>query len=244
VLDAQERPPRTAGTRLRSAARHAGTLFFDLYERIDRRLARVPADPLDPVDVAPLFEGVERVPVRTLRNGSVHRFRDEELRPIVARDLDVLVRFGFGILRGEVLLAARFGVWSHHHGDSRRYRGLPPCFWEIREGAPESGATLQRLGEVLDGGAVLGRVLVPTDAGSLHRNRARVYRASTALLPSALALLRRSGWEAVAAQPCFAEAPSPSARVYRRPNNVETAGFLLQRVARRLGLTRRPGRPD
>lgn len=243
VVNAQDQTRRSLVTRLRSAARHARTLAFDLYERVDRRLVREPGDPLDPVDVERLLEGVERLPVQPSKRGSVDRLHEADLREICSRDLDVIVRFGFGILRGDVLRAARYGVWSHHHGDSRRYRGLPPCFWEIRDDTQESGAILQRLGETLDGGDVLARVLVPTDHKSLHRNRRGVYLASTVLLPETLALLRRSGWDAIAAQPCFVEASPVFVKVYRRPTNMDMAVFLFRQAARKLRGRGPRGRP-
>jgi len=52
-----------------------------------------------------------------------------DLQAIRARDLDFVLRFAFGIIRGPVLESARYGVWSFHHGDPEKYRGGPYCFW-------------------------------------------------------------------------------------------------------------------
>ncbi len=70
---------------------------------------------------------------------------------------DFILRFGFGILRGEILNAARRGVWSFHHGDPERVRGVPPGFWECYGGESCAGVILQRLSEKLDAGDVLHR---------------------------------------------------------------------------------------
>ncbi len=43
---------------------------------------------------------------------------------------DVLIRCGKGILRGDILYAARHGILSFHHADNRINRGGPPGFWE------------------------------------------------------------------------------------------------------------------
>lgn len=70
-------------------------------------------------------------------------------------DLDFLVRFGFGIIRGNVLDAPEYGVFSYHHGDLREYRGRPAGFWEFMQDADTIGVTLQQLTDKLDGGNVI-----------------------------------------------------------------------------------------
>lgn len=79
----------------------------------------------------------------------------KDLDALRAQAPDVLLRFGFGILRGPVLELPRYGVWSYHHGDEEYYRGGPPGFWELMDGDPLTGAILQRLTERLDGGRIL-----------------------------------------------------------------------------------------
>ena len=68
-------------------------------------------------------------------------------------DLDLLILLnGFGILRKQVLNITRLGVLSYHHGDMRKYRGMPPCFWELYNNEKEIGITVQRINEKLDAG--------------------------------------------------------------------------------------------
>lgn len=71
------------------------------------------------------------------------------------RELDVLIRFGFGIIRGDVLDAPTYGVFSYHHGDLRRYRGRPAGFWEFMHDEDTIGVTLQQLTDELDCGKVI-----------------------------------------------------------------------------------------
>ncbi|MFC7080855.1 formyltransferase family protein [Halorussus caseinilyticus] len=70
-------------------------------------------------------------------------------------EADVAIRFGFGILKGDVLDAPDHGVLSFHHGDLRKYRGMPSGFWEYLHDEDTAGVTLQRLSETLDGGAIV-----------------------------------------------------------------------------------------
>ncbi|ELY44274.1 formyltransferase family protein [Natronorubrum sulfidifaciens] len=72
----------------------------------------------------------------------------------LAADCDVVVRFGFGLVRGAVLTAPEYGVLSFHPADIRRYRGMgPPAIFH--DGQNRAGATLQRLNESIDGGEIV-----------------------------------------------------------------------------------------
>ncbi len=66
-------------------------------------------------------------------------------------DLLVLVS-GFGIIRGTLLNVCPKGILSYHHGDMRKYRGMPPGLWELYHGETEIGITVQKLVAGLDCG--------------------------------------------------------------------------------------------
>ncbi len=82
----------------------------------------------------------------------------EELPPdtveLVRERCDLGIRFGFGLLRGDILQAPEFGVLSFHPADIRQYRGLGvPQAWV--DGREIMGVTLQRLNESIDGGEII-----------------------------------------------------------------------------------------
>jgi hypothetical protein len=138
-------------------------------------------------------------------------------------DLDVLVRFGFGILKGGVLEAARFGVWSFHHGDERRFRGQPPCFWEMHQGERTMGAILQRITERLDGGTVLWRGTFPVLAHSYRKTRDGAFLGSADFLATCLSRLVSGRTQWVEEPPSTTSAP-----VMRSPGNLTMLGFLAR----------------
>lgn len=91
------------------------------------------------------------------KSGLIHRFSPADVQRVKHLDLDVLIRGGAGILKGDILNAAKAGVLSLHHGDNRINRGGPPGFWEVVERRPATGFIVQRLTDELDGGDVLCR---------------------------------------------------------------------------------------
>ena len=115
-----------------------------------------------PVDMRRIFARVPRILCKTAEKRGEF-FRLEDVSQIKGHNLDFILRFAFGIIRGDILESARYGVWSFHHGDERKYRGSPPGFWEVYQGDPVVGAILQRLTARLDAGVVLQRIAVQAD---------------------------------------------------------------------------------
>ena len=155
----------------------------------------------------------------------------EAIEQIRAYDLDVLLRFGFGILRGEILDVPRYGVWSFHHDDDRVIRGGPPGFWEVYEGLPTTGVLFQRLTDRLDAGVPLERAVFRTVGYSYPRNRDES-ALGAAVLPAKVARAVRDGWLDPNVEPESPTTPGPLPPIRRNPTNRQMARFLWQQSGR------------
>jgi len=112
----------------------------------------------------------------------------------LADDSDVVVQWGSGILTGDILTKPQYGVWNIHHGDTRKYRGSAPGFWEFLDGANQTGVTLIQLDESVDGGAVVERRTVEIgDAHSWPEIQRRLYGASIPLLAAGVERVNSNG---------------------------------------------------
>ena len=157
-----------------------------------------------------------------MTRGRVHRFPPEAVQAVKERQLDVIIRFGFNILRGEVLTSAKYGIWSYHHGDNHYYRGGPPCFWEVYERNQLTGVILQVLTEELDNGKVLSKGMFATTKGVSHaRNHAAPYWGASTFLIQNLWELHQGGWSYLE-QRMFPPAPYLGRKkLYVKPTNIE-----------------------
>jgi hypothetical protein len=207
-------------------------IAWKLYNILDRRLAGVEGELLAPQDLSSFLQDVPRVDVNPIAKGFVHRFPPDAIEAIRSSRLDVLLRFGFNIIRGEILQAARYGTWSYHHGDNDYYRGGPAHFWELVEQNPLSGVMLQILTDVLDGGQVLCKGLAATAPNLLlSKNRVAPYLLGTTFVIRKLFELHRGGFTELQ---CKAVAVAPYAgkqKIYRAPTNWQLAKFLAPRLA-------------
>ena len=210
--------------------RNRALLPHALYNRVDnRRYGGGESSAHRTVDLAPLLGDTPVLRVRPRMTKFCDYLEPADVDAIRRHDLDVAVRLGFRILKGNVLNTARHGLWSFHHGDNTVNRGGPAGFWEVALGEPTTGATLQRLTEELDGGEVIARVHASTNPISVTANRENYYWQAAALLVAQLRRLQSGAPEA--AEPAGWDAYSR--RLYVAPRPAEVAGLVL-RVARRL----------
>lgn len=121
------------------------------------------------------------VTVIPIHKGISTYFPEDDIAKIKAYDLDFILRFGFDIIRGEVLNSAKYGIWSFHHDDERVVRGGPPGFWEFMRKIPRNGVILQQLTDELDKGLILRRLQFDTTLHSYKFHLNRIYEESEIL---------------------------------------------------------------
>lgn len=177
-----------------------------------------------PVNLETLLQHVPRLICRTEKKGKHSEyFNAVDLKKIKEYDLDFILRFDFGIIRGEILNAARYGVWSFHSGDEQKYRGTPPYFWEIYNDEKICGAILQKLTERLDGGVILKKGFVKNMDYSYNKTYDSIYF-EMARWPAQVCADIHNG----TADYLFHPPSSTKARVYYTPDNLQTAVFIFK----------------
>lgn len=150
-------------------------------------------------------------------------FSKADIDKVKQYDLDFLLRFGFGILRGEILKTPKYGIWSFHHGDEQKYRGGPYCFWEIYKNDPVTGAIFQRLTNKLDGGIVLRKGYFKTQKHSFNRSIEQSLRESS-IWPMQVCKDIENGIDDY----IFDDPVKTNAPVYKLPDNFTSIKFVFK----------------
>lgn len=219
INDEPAAAPRSFTQKLRRNLTN-GLLLWRIYERFV--LGKAVAT--RPVALPAAFAELPHLSCIPLKVGRFRQaFDAATIERLRSHDLDVLIRFGFGILTGDVLNAARYGIWSYHHGDPREFRGAPPGFWEIHNGSPVTGVVLQRLTESLDGGIILRSGRFKTIQTSYRRSLDRILFGATSFIASSLSELRRNPDAFADAKPLSQPGP-----IYRYPRNGAMLRFLMR----------------
>ena len=249
LFDAGPVDPATAGStaspggrwleRLRRAVPASrerwGRLAWDLYTELDRRRVTLADDPVGPVDRAAALQGLDARPVRLVRDGAVRRLPAGALDQLRTASLDVILQLGLDDVRGHFDIGS-YGCWALRHGDGDRYAGDPPHAWEIVEGSPVTGVTLERRAGTPAETLVLASAQFATDTGSLVRNRVMPYFGSTFLVVRKLWELHRFGWQRLVEQSRPAGPAASGHGAVGIPPNRVVVRWLLPRV---LGSVRR-----
>ena len=108
-------------------------------------------------DVGPAFKKTLHIKPIVSESGLVYRFSQQDVEEIRNLNLDALVHVGSGLLRGDILQAATFGVICADASDVRFFRGGPPGFWEVFTKRDCTGFTIQQLTEERDRENILFR---------------------------------------------------------------------------------------
>ncbi|MCK5113431.1 MAG: hypothetical protein KAR11_01560 [Phycisphaerae bacterium] len=218
----------------RRIVKNPGLLAWRMGRKIENCLFPSSNDSLELCDATELLENIPTLEVAPRETKFSDYFPQPDVEKIRDCKLDVLVRFGFRILRGEILIAAPLGVWSYHHGDNTKYRGGPPGVWEVIENNPVTGAVLQMLSEQLDDGLVLDRMFGETDRCYVNRNQSDLFWNAVGMLPRKLRelhLLRADDFLTRARQKQIT-ADAPRGKIYREPRTFRSCSFAAVQITR------------
>ena len=204
-------------------------LLYKIFRRIDHAL--LPGRPEVFAKVKPIFPaGTPVIALAPKKKGIKNLFEEADIETIAQYKPDLLLRFGFGILSGDILSLPRYGVWSLHHGDNDHYRGGPPGFWEWFGKVPITGAVLQCLTEELDGGKCLAKTYTKTDYTSFSRNQAMIFSKGIDLMADAVIKLANTGKQEISH-----EAPLMySSPIYKDPGFSDSLRSLWKLFSRAL----------
>lgn len=175
------------------------------------------------VSLPSFLQDVQVIEAKTYLKGKHSTFFEREsIEKIKKAAPDFILRYGFNIVRGEILGSAPLGIWSFHHGDERKYRGGPYGFWEIFNHDRQTGIIFQQLKDQLDGGNVFERRLYATVFHSYKEMREKLLQECTDMPLRALKSFVFNG-----SHPEFL-CDEVKGAVFRNPSNAVMFLFLIK----------------
>jgi len=157
-----------------------GKLLFSLQKRIEAIIFKEKIT-VDRVEILKYLQQIEVIKLHPKRKGFLDVFSVNDAKMIKKYDLDIILRHEFNIIRGEILNASKYGIWSFHHGDNAVNRGGPAGFWEIILKDSVIGVTLQKLTPELDGGLIIDKAFY-NNSFSFVKNNTKILEHSVSLL--------------------------------------------------------------
>jgi hypothetical protein len=156
-------------------------------------------------------------------------FSDNDIEKIRSFEPDFILRFGFSIIRGEVLNVAPYGIWSFHHSDENVIRGGPAGFWEVYRMHYLNGVILQKLTDHLDGGIILKKRFYKTQFHDCAFHLHHILDASTDMPVQVCADILNGCAD------YFKHSASVSmAKIYSWPTAFQMISFAFRQIFRRI----------
>lgn len=192
-----------------------------LYNFYDRFLLKPKSRDLSEEKI--FFQNTDKIYCKTNDKGFSQYFYEDDIEKIKTYKLDFILRFGFNIIRGEILNAAKYGVWSFHHDDEKKYRGGPAGFWEIFNNDKVNGAILQRLTDKLDAGIILRKAYFKTVRHCYSANIDQMYFESAKWPLQICRDINNNVTDYLQKPPT-----NTNAKIFRKPGNFKFIIFLFR----------------
>lgn len=155
---------------------------------------------------------------------------DEVVRRLAEWSPDIGFAIGAPVLRERLFSLPRLGTLNLHLGQVPYFRGAPPGFWELHEGATEIGATVHFVNAGLDTGPVVASATAPLYTKDDFADvEARVHELGRAVFSNAL---RR-----VFAGDATAIAQPVGGRTFRQPLVAVRLGLSVRLLRQQLART-------
>ncbi|MGZ2368710.1 glucosamine inositolphosphorylceramide transferase family protein [Ancylomarina sp. YFZ004] len=157
-----------------------GKLLFGFQHKIENNLFKEKFT-VNRAKIIKELNKINIIKVAPERKGFLDIFDASDVEKIKKHNLDIILRHEFNIIRGEILQASQYGIWSFHHADNSINRGGPAGFWEIVLNQSSVGVTLQKLTPELDGGLVIDKAFFNVH-WSFVRTKKLILEASVSIL--------------------------------------------------------------
>ena len=212
--------------------KNGNQIIYNLFNRVDEKLFRIEPNALQLRSLQEIVLDTPVIQVKPIQSGDFDYFESADSDRINEYRLDILVKIGFRTLKGEILSAARNGVWTYQLGDINRNNGNLPGFWEVVEKRPETSACLLRLGNDLGDSQVLYQSWFATYPFSPARNRNSCLWAASSFLPRQIERLHCLGEEQfnLEIKKISPELNHDDPRPYQVPTNTLSIKLILKHL--------------
>jgi len=178
----------------RQGPRKAGQSFlFQLYERWDYKRNKATDDALESADLSSLLNGIPEIKTAAQCDGQYKIATADEVAAVLDHNLDVLLDLGSLGFSGDILRAARYGLWSFSPGGAANGCAIPPYWAQLfRQGAICGSALLVLTDSPLQR-RILYQSFASVDQTSLYLTRNPTYWKTAAFALRSLRELHERG---------------------------------------------------
>lgn len=174
-------------------------------------------------DVSDLLRGIPELDIKTGNEYSLESGYGQWVKEITNYDLDIILKFGFHILNGDILKTAKYGILTNSIDDQKIIDGINPGFWEVVRNYPVTNSVLFILSDKINENEVVFNSMESTCMFSINVNRNNVFWRASLFMPRIISGLHRSGAGFLDRQKKRFRSVSITTDLYPRPLSVLNA---------------------
>lgn len=132
-------------TKFISTKNSIGQLVLNLQLLIERKLFFKAFQTIDKSILLQHLSTIDLIKLEPEEHDGIDFFNDEDSNTIAQNNLDVILKFGFNKIEGNILNSANFGIWSLLYADKSGNKFGPIAFWKVLHKEPSIEVSLQQL---------------------------------------------------------------------------------------------------
>ena len=170
---------RSEEKREKSSAR----IVIKLLEKADRGIFKERFDYKLEKDVSGLLKDVPEIDIYAGNDLNIESFNKNEINEVKNLNLDIIIKFGFQILKGDILKIPKYGIWTYSIDDYSLKDAINSGFWEVVTNQPVTNSTLGILEEDGVSTTTIFSSWESTCPYSINRNRNNIFWRASLFIP-------------------------------------------------------------
>lgn len=175
------------------SSENSGSLINRLQRKLDMFLFRK-ADAYNVLkDLSQLVNGANEIRVNTIRKNETEEFALNDIAAIRKFDPDVIIKFRQGLLSGEILKLAKYGVWGFSMDLCKSFPESEAGYNEVISENPVTRAELFILSDPAEKSIPISTTFESTCSYSVHLNRNKLHWRASLFIPRIIEGLYKHG---------------------------------------------------
>lgn len=167
-----------------------GKIIFQAHLKLDQFVLARGTDYFKIIHSGSTLNGIDEIAVAPIEKDGRDYISENDITAIKNYNVDIILKFGFKQLTGEILNAAKYGLWSYSADDDLN-AFQPFGYWEVICNEKTTSSAVQILNE--DGATVIHRIEMLSNYISISKNRNACYWRAATVIPHIIEALYQFG---------------------------------------------------
>lgn len=164
----------------------SGNPVFNFHKKIDKWIFTGKNSYSRKINAHELLKDIPVIDVNTIKKEGFEEFNGEDLKKIRNQKPDIILKFGFGPINGEITKIPVYGVWSYSMDKNNTEKPAIIGYYEVIRENPVTVSELLVLGENDDQNRIIFRTWESTCSYSINLNRDKLFWRASSSLPGVI----------------------------------------------------------